>query len=201
MNGGKDLSLVQKVGCSLTAGGIGSFVATPCDLTLVRMQADKRPGLPESERRNYKGVVDAFRRIYGEEGVKGLYVGGQITVVRAMIYNMWMLATFDEAKERLKRAFPQMSNMQISIYGSFISACFVAVGALPMDNVKTKLQNQSAGPDGKLPYSGMIDCIGKSVAKEGPAGLWSGLPTFYFRVAPHVVITLIVASFLREKLL
>ena len=100
---------MQKIGCSLTAGGIGSFVATPCDLTLVRMQADKRPGLEESERRNYKGVVDAFRRINAEEGIKGLYVGGQITVVRAMIYNMWMLATFDEAKERLKKNFPNMS--------------------------------------------------------------------------------------------
>ena len=37
MNKGKDLSLIQKIGCSLTAGGIGSFFATPCDLILVRM--------------------------------------------------------------------------------------------------------------------------------------------------------------------
>jgi solute carrier family 25 oxoglutarate transporter 11 len=68
--------MAQKISCSLTAGGIGSFIATPCDLTLVRMQADKRPGIPDAERRNYKGVFDAFSRIYASEGMKGLYTGG-----------------------------------------------------------------------------------------------------------------------------
>ena len=70
-----------------------------------------------------------------------------------------------------------------------------------MDNVKTKLQNQSPNEAGELPYKGMIDCLTKSVAQEGPKGLWAGLPTFYFRVGPHVVITLLVATALREKLL
>ena len=36
----------------MTAGGLGSFVGNPCDLALVRMQADTT--LPEAERRNYK---------------------------------------------------------------------------------------------------------------------------------------------------
>lgn len=43
------------------AGGFGSFVGTPFDLVLVRMQADST--LPEVERRNYKNVFDAFGRI------------------------------------------------------------------------------------------------------------------------------------------
>lgn len=145
--------------------------------------------------------MDAFSRIKAEEGFKGLYVGGGITMVRAMIYNMWMLVTNDEAKERIANAFPDMSKRKVAIFGSFTSAAFVAVGALPLDNVKTKLQNQSADASGKLPYNGMIDCITKSVAAEGITGLWSGLPTFYFRVGPHVVITLLVAETLRNKLL
>ena len=109
-NNGGDLSMLQKVGCSLTAGGIGSFIATPCDLTLVRMQSDKRPGIPDSERRNYNGAFDAFRRIVGEEGFRGLYVGGFVTMVRAMTLNMWMLVSYDEAKERIKRAMPNASS-------------------------------------------------------------------------------------------
>ncbi len=39
-NEGKNLSAFQKAYCSLIAGGLGSFVGTPCDLALVRMQAD-----------------------------------------------------------------------------------------------------------------------------------------------------------------
>jgi hypothetical protein len=56
-----------------------------------------------------------------------------------MIYNMWMLATFDEAKERLKKMSPDMSTRKNAIISSFIAAGFVVVGALPLDNLKTKI--------------------------------------------------------------
>jgi len=39
-NEGKNLSAFQKAYCSLFAGGFGSFIGTPFDLALVRMQAD-----------------------------------------------------------------------------------------------------------------------------------------------------------------
>jgi len=35
--------------------------------------------------------------------------------------------------------------------------------SLPFDNLKTKLQKMKAGPDGKYPYSGVPDCILKTV--------------------------------------
>ncbi len=40
VNGGKNLTTLQKTACSLFAGGLGSFIGTPCDLALVRFQAD-----------------------------------------------------------------------------------------------------------------------------------------------------------------
>lgn len=43
--------------------------------------------------------------------------------------------------------------------------------------------------EGKLPYKGVIDCITKSAKNEGVAKLWVGFPTYYFRVAPHVMLT------------
>jgi len=53
-----------------------------------------------------------------------------------------------------------------------------------------------AGPDGKYPYAGFLDCMSKSVAREGVTGLWVGFPTFYVRVAPHAMITLMTLDFL-----
>lgn len=67
MNNGQNLSAFQKAYASLFAGAFGSFIGNPCDLALVRMQADST--LPPAERRNYKNVFDAFRRIVSEEGV------------------------------------------------------------------------------------------------------------------------------------
>jgi len=41
----------------------------------------------------------------------------------------------------------------------------------------------------------------KTVAQDGPKGLWVGLPTFIIRIAPHVMITFIVAEKLKKVFL
>ena len=45
---------------------------------------------------------------------------------------------------------------------------------------------------GKAPYKNIFDCMFKTVKNEGVFGLWVGLPTFCVRIAPHVIITLLV---------
>lgn len=57
------------------------------------------------------------------------------------------------------------------------------------------------GADGKLPYSSFLDCAFKTAKNEGMTGFWAGLPTYYFRVGPHTIITLFTAEFLRKKLI
>lgn len=47
-------------------------------------------------------------------------------------------------------------------------------------------------PNGAYPYSGIVDCFSKSVSRGGVTSLWAGFPTFYFRIAPHTMITLLV---------
>ena len=74
------------MGVSLFAGCFGSFIGTPCDLSLVRMQSDSMS--PEAERRNYKNVFDAFGRIVKEEGVTAMWSGAVPTMARAMALNV-----------------------------------------------------------------------------------------------------------------
>lgn len=66
------------------------------------MQADST--LPPEQKRNYKGVGDAFVRMVREEGVAGLFRGASPTIVRAMALNMGMLASNDQAKEMIESA-------------------------------------------------------------------------------------------------
>jgi solute carrier family 25 oxoglutarate transporter 11 len=183
--GGKNLSAFQKAYCSLTAGGIGSLVGTPADLILVRMQSDST--LPVDQRRNYKSVFDAGRRIISDEGFLKMFTGCSPTVIRAMVLNLGMLTTYEEAKERLAKAMP--NNKTLSwVMASFMSGAVASTMTLPFDNAKTKVQKQVPGADGKLPYKNMFDCMQKTAAKEGVKSLWAGLPTFIFRIAPHVMI-------------
>lgn len=163
------------------------------------MQADST--LPEVERRNYKNVFEAFRRIVSEEGVTACWNGAAPTIARAMSLNVAQLVTYDEAKERLTAKFGKDKPKQILFASSMLSAVATSTASLPFDNIKTKLQKMKRLPDGTMPYSGFIDCAMKTASREGITGFWAGLPTYYFRVGPHSIITLLTAEFLRKKML
>lgn len=72
-------------------------MGNPCDLSLVRMQADAT--LPEAERRNYKNVFNACSRIMSEEGVTALWRGAVPTMMRASALNVSMLVSYESAKD------------------------------------------------------------------------------------------------------
>lgn len=189
-NDGAPIPLYQKAGAGLTAGGLGALVGSPADLTLIRMQADST--LPPDQRRNYRGVGDAMTRIVREEGVGGLFRGAGPTVVRAMALNMGMLASNDQVKEMIEAAgYPGQPAV---LGGAMIAGFFAAACSLPFDYVKTQIQKMKAGPDGKLPYTGPIDCAMKTLARSGPLAFYTGFPTYCVRIAPHAVITLLFVS-------
>ncbi len=196
-NNGENLSFGQKSLCSIASGGIGSLIGTPFDLCLVRFQADTT--LPVEERRNYKHVFDAMGRISSEEGVLALWKGAVPTMYRAIAMTTAQLVSYEEAKERMEAAWGKGSPKTTCFAASMVSAVITSTASLPFDNVKTKLQKMKAGPDGVMPYKNMLDCIMQTAAKEGVTGFWAGLPTYYFRVGPHAVITLLTAEFLKTK--
>lgn len=95
------------------AGFIGSIVGNPADLSLVRMQADSR--LPPAERRNYGNVFNAFRRIVADEGFFALWRGATPTIVRAIVLNLAMLASYEEVKEQFMHRMNSPETLAIRI--------------------------------------------------------------------------------------
>ena len=177
---------------SLTAGGLGSMVGNPADLALIRMQADHT--LPAEQRRHYTSVGNALTRIVKEEGTLALWRGATPTVIRAMSLNLGMLGPFDQAKEMLREQFGNFQGLVVS--ASFIAAFTACVLSLPFDNVKTKYQRMAKAADGTFPYKNFADCFMKTLAREGPTGFYVGFPTYVTRIAPHVIITLVVQDYL-----
>ncbi|GFR47827.1 hypothetical protein Agub_g9605 [Astrephomene gubernaculifera] len=193
-NNGQNLPLWQKAVAGLTAGGIGALVGSPADLTLIRMQADST--LPVEQRRNYKGVGDAFLRIVREDGAGGLFRGATPTVVRAMSLNMGMLASNDQAKEMIEAAGFEKGGSAAVLGGAFIAGFLASAFSLPFDFIKTRMQKMTPNPDGTLPYKGPIDCAVQTLKNEGPLKFYTGFPTYCIRIAPHVVFTLVFVDML-----
>ncbi|ORY57584.1 mitochondrial 2-oxoglutarate/malate carrier protein [Pseudomassariella vexata] len=190
---GNSIGFGERAGAGLAAGGLAAFIGNPADLALIRMQSD---GLkPIAERKNYKSVVDAITSIVRSEGVTALWAGSSPTVVRAMALNLGQLAFFSEAKAQLKTRTSWSSRTQ-TLTASAIAGFFASFLSLPFDFVKTRLQKQLKGPDGKLPYKSMVDCFKKVAKEEGPLRFYRGFATYYVRIAPHAMITLIVVDYL-----
>lgn len=193
-NEGKPPTLNQRVFSSMLAGGLGSLIGNPADLSLVRFQNDTT--LPPEQRRNYKNVFDAFGRIIREEGVQTLWRGATTTVGRAILLNIGMLVSYDEAKDFFTK-WRGLDTITL-LLSSAISGFMGSLMSLPADNVRVKLQRMKPDANGVQPYSGMIDCFSQSVRREGITGLWIGFPTYYVRIAPHIMITLLIQEALRH---
>ncbi|KAI1326611.1 mitochondrial carrier domain-containing protein [Xylariaceae sp. FL0255] len=179
---GTQIGFAERAGAGLSAGGLAAFIGNPADLALIRMQSD---GLkPLAERKNYKSVVDAMTSIVRAEGVTALWAGATPTVVRAMALNFGQLAFFSEAKAQLKTRTSWTPQAQ-TLSASAIAGFFASFLSLPFDFVKTRLQKQQRGLDGKLPYSSMADCFTKVARQEGLMRFYRGFGTYYVRIAPH----------------
>lgn len=171
---GRKAGFGERAAAGLTAGGLAAIVGNPADLALIRMQSD---GLkPRAERANHRGVGDALMRIARNEGVARLWAGAYPTVARAMALNFGQLAFFSEAKARLKDTSSMGPRAQ-TLTASAIAGFFASFFSLPFDFVKTRLQKQSKGPDGKYPYKGMLDCAAKVIREEGPLRFYRGFST------------------------
>jgi hypothetical protein len=190
---GSQVGFAERAGAGLAAGGLAAMIGNPADLALIRMQSD---GLkPLAERKNYKSVIDALGSIMRSEGIGALWAGAAPTVVRAMALNFGQLAFFSEAKVQLKQntsISPQLQTLSASAIAGFFASFF----SLPFDFVKTRLQKQQRGPDGKLPYKGMVDCFSTVAKQEGILRFYRGFGTYYVRIAPHAMVTLIAADYL-----
>jgi hypothetical protein len=97
-----------------------------------------------------------------------------------MALNFGQLAFFSEAKSRLKDS--SLGPRTQTLAASGIAGFFASFFSLPFDFVKTRLQKQSRGPDGKLPYKGFVDCFQKVIREEGPLRFYRGFSTYYVSV-------------------
>ncbi|KAJ6012523.1 hypothetical protein N7499_011807 [Penicillium canescens] len=190
----RKVTFAERAAAGLSAGGIAAMIGNPADLALVRMQSD---GLkPPEARANYRSVFDALFRITRGEGIGALWAGAFPTVVRAMALNMGQLTFFAEAKQQLKQ-HTALSAQNQTFAASAIAGFFASFLSLPFDFIKTRLQKQQKDPaTGKFPYKGLVDCARKVIAEEGWLRFYRGFGTYYVRIAPHAMVTLIVADYL-----
>ncbi|KAJ6575403.1 mitochondrial carrier domain-containing protein [Mycena capillaripes] len=94
---GKQLSFVELLASAGIAGMPAAYLTTPADVVKTRLQVEARQG-----QTNYKGLRDAFVRIYREEGFRALFKGGPARIVRSSPQFAFTLMSY----EMFKKLYP-----------------------------------------------------------------------------------------------
>lgn len=75
---------------------------------------------------------------------------------------------------------------------STVSGFFAAACSLPFDYVKTQIQKMQPDASGRYPYTGALDCAMKTLKSGGPLKFYTGFPVYCVRIAPHVMVSLLL---------
>jgi solute carrier family 25 oxoglutarate transporter 11 len=185
-----------KISFAMFSGFLGGFIGAPADLVMVRQQLDST--LPLGERRRYRHVFEAFRRIMSEEGIFKLWRGSNIVILRATLLNTCLLGPFDEIKERMVKYYGPENVNYSRLFASAFASFFVSLCTLPLDNMKTKIQRMVPKANGEMPYRGLWHCMRETIRFEGVSRLWVGFGPYFMRLFPHGMLILLIQEFIYE---
>ena len=121
-------SKVQSLGINIftgaTSGMLGAAAGSPFFLVKTRLQSYS-PFLPVGTQHGYRNAVDGFRKIYGAEGVRGLYRGIGAAIVRTGFGSSVQLPTYHFAKRRLIRHLGMQEGAALHLTSSACSGFVV----------------------------------------------------------------------------
>ncbi|KXS94558.1 hypothetical protein AC579_4474 [Pseudocercospora musae] len=174
---GTTIGFRERAAASLSAGGLAAAIANPAEVALIRLQSDGMK--PKAERAKYKSVVDALVRIARNEGVILSYNHpGYVDE----LWSIGFLLGIEGVAEETNIAFGSKG-------ASAVAGFFASFFSLPFDFLKTRLQR------GGSAYEGVFDCAVKVAKTEGLLRFYRGFGTYFVRIAPHTMITLVVADY------
>ena len=116
-------------------------------------------------------------QMYRNQGIAGFYRGVNVNVMRAVVLNATKMGVYDVAKGRVVESTGwARKDPRTAFCSSFLAGFFMTCTVAPFDRVRTKLMSQ---PTDQRIYSGLSDCLVKTVRTEGPLSLWRGFIPMY----------------------
>ena len=105
-----------------------------------------------------------------------------------MIVTASQMAVYDQAKHYILEHTPLRDGLAAQTGASFAAGVVAALTSNPIDLAKSRLMSMKADKNGKMPYNGTLDCIAKTIQREGFSAVYKGLvPTTARQVPLNVV--------------
>ncbi|XP_022918303.2 solute carrier family 25 member 35-like [Onthophagus taurus] len=182
------------------AGNVGAFVASPFFLVKTHLQGQAAEQIAFGYQHHHAGMWSAFKKIFTEHGIQGLYRGSTSAIPRSFLGSTAQLTTFTYSKE-ISQKYKLLTNYPLleTFMASMISGLFLSVMITPFDLVCIRLYNQGVDSKGKgLLYNNFLDCFLKVSKSEGFWGFYKGIGPCYLRLGPHTVLSLVFWDILKD---
>ncbi|XP_069065594.1 mitochondrial carnitine/acylcarnitine carrier protein-like [Pleurodeles waltl] len=173
---GQRLTSPQVFAAGMLAGVCSTAIMAPVERVKCLLQVQVHNPVVK-----YAGSVDCALQVYTERGVRGLYKGTLLTLLRDVPATGMYFMTYEWLKEFLTpegKSVAQLSSIRILLAGGFAGVCNWVV-AIPMDVLKSRFQ---IAPEGR--YQGFADVLREVLREEGPRGLYKGFTAAMLRAFP-----------------
>ncbi|KAF9316426.1 Mitochondrial carrier protein ymc2 [Podila horticola] len=182
---------VAKVASIAAGNAAESAVATSNVQNAVKVAAESASSNAAKNALFFSGPVDALQKIYAQHGLRGIFKGQAVTMVREFQGYGAYFAAYEYLIQRAMRIEnkerSELSTVKVVAYGACAGyAMWTTV--YPIDVIKSKLQTDGFTSSTRQ-YSSAIDCARQTLAKEGVAGFFKGFAPCILRAAPANAVT------------
>ena len=175
----------------LLAGGIAGAVSRTAVAPLIRLKMLMQVGLNPSISGTWQGI----RYMYASDGIKGLFRGNGVNILRIAPTTACQFYFFEFYKAVWKDRWKREMNVgEKMILGGFAGITAATI-TYPLDVVKTRLTVQSSS---HTAYKGIIDCLSQLVKNEGFSSLYRGWWPTVVGVFPYIGIDFAVYETLKQ---
>jgi solute carrier family 25 iron transporter 28/37 len=192
-----EADLLDMEGVSLSTAMIaGSFAGVsehvcmfPVDTIKTRMQASAAHGQP-----TYPSVFSALVTVAKTEGIARLYRGLGAIVVGAIPSHAFYFGVYETARTKLDVKRGQHKPIETGVAGALATMAHDFV-VTPLDVIKQRLQMFDS------PYTGVFDCMRKTLSKEGIYAFYASYPTTVLLNIPYMTVNFVTYETLQTLLL
>lgn len=138
---------------------------------------------------SYDNTLDAFRKIYIMEGMKGYFKGMRSVLVKEVPYSAMFYTIYEYSKKKM-HSMKLITNMQMaSAIASLLSVGILTLLTNPLEVIRTRLQYQFFSQKNEHNYRGILQGVYTISKMEGMKGLMSGMvPVFLKKGTAGLVV-------------
>lgn len=171
------LSYPQLFAAGMLSGVFTTGIMTPGERIKCLLQIQATSGEIK-----YTGTLDCAKKLYQESGIRGIYKGTVLTLMRDVPASGMYFMTYEWLKNILTpegKSVSELSVLRILVAGG-VAGIFNWAVAIPPDVLKSRFQT---APPGKYP-NGFRDVLSELIRNEGVTSLYKGFNAVMIRAFP-----------------